>query len=174
MPSGSQGRERPSQGWRWAQGLGAGRTPAFRHTLSHVARSPGARSSRGLGWLPETNLLWKELGTGIGQRSYLPADFCTWRDVCVGGGGLCFSCPRLRGVSLRPGAGGRLGRVPCGAGGRNHSCSPPPSAGEPLPRWHVGLAVLPTRGVPPAPVRSVPAAASSLTGKSDGDQSSFH
>lgn len=143
------------------------------HTLSHVALSPGARSSRGLGRLPETNLLWKELGTGIGQRSHLPADFCTWRDVCGGWGAMLL--PPLDYVQcLRPGAGGGLGRVPCGAGGRNHSCSPPLSAGEPLPCWHVGLAVLPTRGAPPAPVRSVPAAASGLTGKSDGDQSSFH
>lgn len=63
------------------------------HTLSHVALSPGARSSRGLGRLPETNLLWKELGTGIGQRSYLPADFCTWRDVWWGAGG--YASPAL-------------------------------------------------------------------------------
>ena len=65
--------------------------------------------------------------------------------------------------------------MPHGTRGKNHSCSlPPSSAGEPLPRWHVGLAVLPTRGAPPAPVRSAPSAVNSLTGKSDGDQSSFH
>ena len=137
MSSGAQGCERASQGragleaWPQAGLLLSG------HTLSHVALSPGARSSRGLGWLPETNLLWKGVFTAGGRRR-------TGQ-----------SAPRTR--------------------GKNHNCSPPPSsASEPLPRWYVGLAVLPTRGVPPAPVRSASSAASSLTGKSDGDQTSFH
>ena len=104
----------------------------------------------------------KSLELGLGKER-ICLQTCARGEMCVGGGGLCFR-PRSCAVSLRPGAGGRPGRVPRGTRGKNHSCSlPPSSAGEPLPRWHVGLAVLPTRGAPPAPVRSAPSAVSSLT-----------
>ena len=87
MSSGTQGHERALQGHAGLEAWPQAGLLLSGHTLSHVALSPGARSSRGLGRLPETNLLWKELGTGIGQRAYLPADLCTWRDVCGGVGG---------------------------------------------------------------------------------------
>lgn len=174
MSSGAQGCERASQGHAGLEAWPQAGLLLSGHTLSHVALSPGARSSRGLGWLPETNLLWKGLGTGIGQRSYLPADFCTWRDVC-GGWGAMLLLPQITCSVFTAGGRRRTGQSAPRTRGKNHNCSPPPSsASEPLPRWYVGLAVLPTRGVPPAPVRSASSAASSLTGKSDGDQTSFH
>ena len=88
MSSGTQGHARALQGHAGLEAWPQAGLLLSGHTLSHVALSPGARSSRGLGRLPETNLLWKELGTGIGQRAYLPADLCTWRDVCGGRGAM--------------------------------------------------------------------------------------
>ena len=60
------------------------------HTVSHVVLSPGARSSSGIGWLPEPNLLWKELGTGIRQRlSCICLQTSACGGVCVWGRGNC-------------------------------------------------------------------------------------
>lgn len=89
------------------------------HTLSHVALSPGALSSSGVGWLREPSPLWKELGAGIRQRlGHICLQTSAYGEMYVWG----------------PGAEGGLGGSTLGnLGFKNHSCSPLPLPSSPPP-----------------------------------------
>ena len=129
------------------------------HTLSHVALSPGALSSSGVGQLPGPNLLWKELGAGIRQRrghSCLQTSACG--GVCVWGQGrLCgVASPALDYMWCLYGH--RQEEDWAKALGKRSKSLPPPwsPADQPFPCWHVQWVVPFTKGLPPVSLHPVP------------------
>lgn len=140
----AQGCERASQGRAglkvWPQ---AGLLLSGAYSQPRCA-SPGACLPEGL-----AGFLRQICGKGLELIGAKIVSACRLLHVerCVGGGGLFFSCPRLRAVSLRPGQEEDWAECPPGPGVRTTIALLPSSASEPsCSRWHVGLAVLPTRG----------------------------